>query len=294
VPGEHAVGKQIKLTAQVNDFGKTVPGLNTQAGAVVKAIVVAPGDDVGDILSDAAVQPAPSPAGDNATAAQNKMTAVLAANPEALTRTSSEVILRDDGQAGSGDAKAGDGVYTALVPAEFEGHYNFVFVVQGQSESGGAFVRQQIRTVYVRSLPDPSKTTYVVTQVGQALQIVATPMNQNGGKLGPGWERYLWFVPEGGTPVKAIDNLDGTYTATVPFSGTTPPKVSVYFQSEPIYHPEGYVPAAGDLKPGDLVTADVRPDGGNGNGKDSWWKQWWFWVIVLIVLLLLWLLLRRK
>src|SRR5207237_990941 len=37
VGAEHVVGERIKLTVQVNDFAKTLKGLNTQAGAQIKA-----------------------------------------------------------------------------------------------------------------------------------------------------------------------------------------------------------------------------------------------------------------
>ncbi|QWF19483.1 vWA domain-containing protein [Lysobacter capsici] len=290
---EYAVGGKIKLTAQINDFGKTLKGLNSQAGAIVKAIVVSPGNNVGDVLSDSAAQPSPSPAGDNGTAAQNKLAAILSADAGALKQNQNEVILRDDGSPASGDDKANDGIYTASVPAEFEGHYNFVFLVQGKSDSGGQFVRQQIRTVHVRSLPDPAKTQYtsniVTIDGGKAVVIVATPKNVLGGKMGPGWANYFWFNVQGQAPVKPKDNLDGTYTVQIPFTGD-PPKVSLHFLPEPIYRPDGFVPPAGTLTSGNSIGDDIIGNGPAGPGQ-PWWKRWWW--LILIVLLLLFLL-RRK
>jgi hypothetical protein len=52
----------------------------------------------------------------------------------------------------------------------------------------------------------------------------------SGDGLGPGWANYFWFTAPGVTPFKANDNLDGTYTATLNFTGK-PPKVSVHFEN---------------------------------------------------------------
>ena len=39
--------------------------------------------------------------------------------------------------AANGDSVANDGVYSVLVPADIEGHYNFVFRIEGRSEAVG-------------------------------------------------------------------------------------------------------------------------------------------------------------
>src|SRR5260370_10364298 len=50
------------------------------------------------------------------------------------------------------------------------------------------------------------------------------------GRMGPGWANYFWFTSPGITPFKAKDNLDGTYTASLGFTGAFPPPVSVGFE----------------------------------------------------------------
>ncbi|MFQ6311990.1 choice-of-anchor X domain-containing protein [Lysobacter capsici] len=235
-----------------------------------------------------------APQGDQASAAQLKLKALLAADPDALKHANETITLLDNGAAANGDSKADDGRYSALVPADFEGHYQFVFLVEGKSESGGPFVRQQIRTVHVRSLPDPTKTQYdsniVTTDGGKAVIIVATPKNVLGGKMGPGWANYFWFNAQGQAPVKPKDNLDGTYTVQIPFTGT-PPKVSLHFLPEPVYRPDSFVPPAGSLTPGNSIGDNIIDNVPPGPGQ-PWWKRWWW--LILIVLLLLFLLLRRK
>jgi len=269
VGGEHSVGQDIKITAQVNDFGRALKGLGLQSGAIVKAFVVKPGNNVGDVLSDRAAQPVPPTPTDTSTPAERKLAAILAEDPNALKQIPGEVILHDDGAAG--DDKAGDGIYTAVVPAEFEGHYNVVFLIEGVSASGGRFVRQQIRTVHVRSMPDPA-TTQVATQVtsgaaGSILNVVVTPRNRREGKLGPAWANYIWGRLPNGAPVRFTDRLDGTYLAQVPFSGSTPPPVSVHFLPEPVVRPDDFVPAPGDLTAGNQIVGDVTHHGFGGAGN---------------------------
>ena len=253
---EPIVGGRIKLTAQVSDLGPTLKGLGSQPGAVVKAFVVAPGNNVGDVLSDSTVAPAPATGGDIATRAQNKLDALLTQDPNALARNAGEITLRDDGT--NGDETANDGIYSATVPADFEGHYNFVFYVEGNAASGGRFVRQQIRTVHIRSIPVPGSTTtrWDTLQLASGSMLVGTltPRNVKGGKLGPGWANYLWFKPAGGTPVKPVDNLNGTYTASIPYSGGNPPTVSVHFLPEPVPRADTFVPASASLTPGNDIT----------------------------------------
>ena len=63
---------------------------------------------------------------------------------------------------------------------------------------------------------------------GSSLLVNMTPRTQFGSKLGPGWANYFWFKAPGQPTVKSVDNLDGTYSASVPFSGSAP-LVSLHF-----------------------------------------------------------------
>jgi len=291
VRAEYAVGGKIKLTAQVNEIGKPIAGLNTQPNARVQAAIVRPGNNIGDVLSDSAIQGAPGGTPDPGSAAQHKLDALLAANPNALIRNSDLIALVDNGDAASGDDKAGDGIYSALIPAQFEGHYQIVFFVEGESKSGGRFVRQQIRTVHVRSLPDGGMTRFVtgvvgVGTAGQYLATTFTPRTVLGGKMGPGWANYFWLASPGSPPVKPVDNLDGTYTAQVPFAGASPPPVPLYFLPDPVFHPDDFVPQPVMLTSANQIIADVGSTlGAAGN------LPWWAWVLLLGAAILLVLLL---
>jgi hypothetical protein len=271
--GEVAVGGNITLTAQVNDLDRPITGLGSQPDAQVQVFVVRPGNSLGDVLSDTAAAPVAAGSADASSSAQRKLEAILAANPNALLTASDVLTMAETG---------GPGIYRATIPARFEGHYNFVFLVQGRSESGGRFVRQQIRTVHVRSLPDPGATQYTshVVNVGTAsvnnvLVLTTTPRNVNNGKLGPGWANYLWFAPPGLPPRKGVDNLDGSYTAQVPFSGSNPPSpVSLHFLPEPVWRPDTFIPEPGQLTAGNQIVADVTQPPtlwGLGAGKRAVW-----------------------
>jgi hypothetical protein len=83
----------------------------------------------------------------------------------------------------------------------------------------------------VRPLPDGGNTDVQATVIAKGtLQIVMTPRGVSGDCLGLGWANYFWFTALGVKPFKAKDNLDGSYTATLNFTGK-PPKVSVHFEN---------------------------------------------------------------
>jgi hypothetical protein len=266
VKAEYAVGGQLTLTAQVNDLDGAIGGIGGQPNAQVQVFVVRPGVSVGDVLSDTAAAPAPPGPNDSASAAELKLKAILAANPNALLKASDVVSLVEE---------PGGGRYRATINTDFEGHYNLVFIVEGTSASGGRFVRQAIRTVHVRSLPDANNTQVTTNTVqlttGSVLNVSLVPKNVRGGKMGPGWTNYFWLQPAGGPPVKLVDNLDGSYSGQVPFTGAAP-TVSVHFLPEPVVRPDSFVPATGQLNGSNEVIHDVMnpPGGGTGAGRAVW------------------------
>jgi hypothetical protein len=288
--GEHAVGGKIKLTARINEIGQAIAGLNNQTNARVQVAIVRPGNNLGDVLSDSALTPPAGGSPDAGSAAQRKLDAILAANPNALVRNSGLITLVDNGDPAMGDDKADDGVYSALIPAEFEGHYNIVFVVEGNSRLGGRFVRQQIRTVHVRSLPDAGTSGYATNVIkfgdSQILVATVTPRNIRGGKMGPGWANYFWFSGGPGGPVKPVDNLNGTYTAQIPFGGANPPKVGLHFLPDPVVRTDDFAPGPGTLTPVNLVTADVGHPGVSAPGAPKDDLPWWVWLGLSLLLLL--------
>jgi hypothetical protein len=80
--------------------------------------------------------------------------------------------------------------------------------------------------------------------------------------MGPGWANYFWFTAPGQTPFKAIDNLNGTYTATLAFAGSNPPKVSVHFEDVFAVIGDSVTPdhLPAPLGPGNVLVADVMAE----------------------------------
>ncbi|MDH5295856.1 MAG: hypothetical protein OEW26_01860, partial [Nitrospirota bacterium] len=229
----YGAGDKIKLQASVQEFGRRIKTLGANAGDKLLVQVVQPGVSIGDLLSNSSASATGPTSPDPATQADTKLQNHLAKDPASLVRNQNTLTLVDDGLAVHGDAVAGDGIYSALYPAQKPGHYNFLFGIEGQAKEVGRFSRQQLRTVLVRAIPDGG-TTQIQTSVQQAngvqtFVVTMTPRTKLGDRLGPGWGNYFWFTAPGHPAIKAKDNLDGTFTAHMPFGGTTPPVVSWHF-----------------------------------------------------------------
>jgi len=220
---EVTVGTPIRLQAALTELGQPVLGLGTKPGEVMVAKVLKPGQGVGDLLSSsqASSQSAPSP--DPKTPVEAKLFNELQENPDALKQQEDLIQLTDPD---------GDGVYTGTYPTKEPGHYTFLFGVEGRTKEAGFVSRQQIKSVWVRPVPDGSATTFDVSTSsiagGSLLTIVFTPKTKFGNLLGPGWANYFWLTANTGPAFKAVDNLNGTYTATLNYTGNIP-AVSLHF-----------------------------------------------------------------
>src|SRR4030095_6856054 len=250
VAADYAPGDKISIQARVNEFEKPLLNLDTQRGAKMLAKLVRPGVSLGDLLSDSTASSTPLPGQDKLTSAQAKLENTLLANPSAFVRNEDTLRLLDNGDPANGDAVAGDGIYSAVFPAQLEGHYNFLFALEGNTQNLGRFSRQQLKTVHVRAVPD-AQSTQVQTHVqatpdGNKFIITLTPRTKFGHRMGPGWANYFWFTSPGISPFKATDNLNGTFTANLSFNGSKPPPVQVHFLDIPVLI-------------GDSVTPDKLP-----------------------------------
>lgn len=278
VPGDYMPGDKIRLRAKLTQFGRPILGLGSHPGDKIMADLIEPGASIGDILSDSTSSSVPpSTVPDRQSAVETKLFNTLKEKPELFTHNSRNVTLFDDGNKSEhGDDVAGDGVYSALYQATLPGHYNFVFTIEGNSESAGRFTRQQIRTAYVRSVPDADNTVFQTSIVrrdnGNVLSILMTPRIKTGPgcpktdpkrcRMGLGWTNYFWFTTPGQPPFKATDNLNGTYTATLAFTGSKPPKVSVHFENVLAVIGDSVTPdqLPQPLGPGNVFIADVTAE----------------------------------
>jgi hypothetical protein len=252
MPGDYKSGDKIRLRAKLTQFGSPILGLGTRPGDKTYVDLIKPGQSIGDMLSDNPASSASScpdlqsPSCDPQSAAEAKLANALKNDPSALTHAPDTIPqLFDDGKPEHGDDVAGDGIYSALYPAIMPGPYNFLFSIERTDPISVRFSRQQLRTAYVRAVPDPGNTIIQTSVVrhdnGNVLSVVMTPRVKPGpgcpitdpkcGRMGLGWANYFWFTTPGQTPFKAVDNLNGTYTATLAFAGSKPPKVSVHFEN---------------------------------------------------------------
>jgi len=243
VPGDYKTGDNIRLRAKLRYFGLPLVGVGSHPIDKIFASLVAPGQGVGDMLSDSVASPTP-PRADIDPGAEAKLFNAVQNAPLRTVRPP-DVTLFDDGKPEHGDDVAGDGIYNALFPATLPGDYNFVISAESTAPNAVRFSRQQLRAAYVRAVPDAGNTVFQTSisrrDKGSVLSIVMTPRVKPGpgcgktdpkcGRMGPGWANYFWFTTPGQTPFKAVDNLNGTYAATLAFAGSNPPPVSVHFEN---------------------------------------------------------------
>jgi len=233
IEADYVPGDQIRLQAKVTEFGKPVLNIGSNTKDKLLVEIVKPGAGIGDLLSDSTASTEQPSSDDTMTDADAKLHNELQEHPDQLVRNPDTIMLLDNGDSANGDDAAGDGIYSAAYRAELPGHYNFLFALEGTTQSAGRFSRQQLKTIHVRSVPDVDstevQTSIQQTADGNILTIDMTPRTKFGHRMGPGWANYFWFTAPGQSPFKAQDNMDGTYTATLIFSGDTPPKVSLHF-----------------------------------------------------------------
>lgn len=268
VPAAYVPGESIRLQARLTEFGRPLIGLGTRPGETVVAQVIKPGVSVGDLLANSTAGTTPAPTGDTQTAAEAKLFNELQQNPQALVQSEDLIQLADNGQAASGDATAGDGVYSGLYPTQEPGHYTFLFGIQGRTREAGNVSRQQVKTVFVRAIPDGSTTqTQTTVRTGDGTRVLTmtlTPRTRFNNQLGPGFANYFWLTSPGARPFKAVDNLNGTYTATLSFTGRVPP-VRLHFLPVSIVIGDD-VPAEGLPLPLDNSTTVIPTLPGTGIG----------------------------
>jgi hypothetical protein len=284
VASDYKTGDDIRLRAKLNYFAQPILGLDSHTGARVMADLIKPEQSVGDMLSDSTASATPSCVStptqqcDPQSGAEAKLANALQSAPLKQTHEP-DIPLFDDGKPEHGDDAAGDGIYSAVYPAILPGNYHFLISAESTDPNSVRFSRQQLRTVVVRPVPDAGNTVFQTSILrrdrGSILSILMTPRFRPGpgcvrtdpkcGRMGPGWANYFWFTTPGKTPFKAIDNLNGTYTATLAFTGSNPPPVSVHFENVLAVIGDSVTPdhLPAPLGP-DNVFTDVPPPGGTG------------------------------
>ncbi|MCG8462938.1 MAG: VWA domain-containing protein, partial [Holophagales bacterium] len=265
---ERRAGFAIPVEVQLEAFGAPIRDLPTEA---VRLRYTRPGQTLGDLLSDSQESTAePFPA-DALGAADARLLATL--SKAAPSRVGNDELLLDDGVAP--DRVQGDGIYTTdIVVAEY-GHTDLLVTVDADTEGAGPLRRQWIESVYLRPVPDEGASQIEVEDFPDSLpgpvaqpgiRILFTPRTSAGHRLGPGWQGYFWATAPGLPAAKAVDNLDGTYTIDMPYSGQ-PPRPTLHFVPDSVVIPADVTV---DKLPRPLGTGTAfAPEVGSG-GRLGW------------------------
>jgi hypothetical protein len=276
-----STGAPIKIVAEIGWDNGVLADLPPGA---VRAVIERPGQNLGNIMFEAAQQPIrDKPRSDTSPLAMKfdqliKEGLLDKIEPRA---TSKGIELKH----------VGNGRYEgSFGETKIGGRYRIRVDFEWTDKRTGQIRRREYVERQVPVLPGAQSTTVEVTRdrkTGDAL-ILVTPRDSFGNYVGPGHERdFSVVVGKGeiaGPP--SDENLSGQYRIRI--TGLRPdddPKVRIVFDGEV-------------LRDGALTTL-TKPGGGDGStgpqtpGEPKpWWQRWW-WVILILVLLLLFLL-RRK
>ena len=227
------VGQPLQLTATLAEGGKPLTGL---AAGAVRAFVSAPGAGLGNVLSASPTAPgAPAPV-DPFSAAGRKVQAMLA---DPVERAKLLAALALGAGTGIPLAETSPGVYSAPFPATLsEGVYRVSFRVAGSSAGNGDFMRLYNTDHYVPVMPDPAATAKSLVRTalppcrfaGGCFTLTLKPVDGAGNLVGPGKVGIIFAPPFNGEFTSpTVDNLDGTYTASVGYNaeGAKPPVITV-------------------------------------------------------------------
>jgi hypothetical protein len=282
----YTVGDTMKLITRLKYLGKYLTGSNN----TVTAVILKPGDDIGQLLS---VYPTPVlDTTDVGNTAEAKFEALMAHDSSfynALLPNEQIVNLAGDG----------NGKFSGKYPgATLAGIYNVIFLINGETPASGKFERRTIvSSVYefgqvVQQTPQASNspTTGTTTTTGTTpaagtgtgsnpksnyTTVIIRPKNVYGNYMGPGFASKIKVVVNPHKPRSASmlslpaettqaavssikDNLDGSYTIFI--SGIqkgSNPKIEITVRGEQLY-----------------------------NGK-MWPIPWWYYLILFLLIILL-------
>lgn len=216
---EYLTGQPIRIEARLLEGGEPL------RDAEVVALVRRPQTGLGNLLSEADLDAGDPDLGEPFDPAQAKLAALLRNRElaEQLRQTREEPIkLLDDGDMASGDAVAGDGIYSALDhDTETEGHYSFDVTVRASNRNGEEVRRVHRLTTHVRPGPEPGASDFAVGDVAQRADgsvraaLDLTLRDRFGNLLGPGYADAIAVDLSRGRVEGTRDLLNGSYQVFV-------------------------------------------------------------------------------
>lgn len=292
---------QCRVTALADDhrlnyqcsYGTTVPQVNTPltlttdldwlsfpiTDASVEAIVLRPGEDLGDLLAKNGLTVDVSSAPDASSPGVQKFDQLMATDQafrDALARSENLVTLNHTSK-GHYEANFND--------LSVAGLYRLIFRISGNHPDAGSYRRMKVENFYTSFNGIDLAASQVSSQmVNNKLVVQIRPVTLNGRFVGPA-AGNAFTVDQPGVLISSIeDHQDGRYSLTFDGDVSQPVKLSLLGQ---------------DVYTG--VLADIGKGSGGGiiDKIQDWLESiglpgWSLWLLLLLLLLLLWLLFRKK
>jgi len=241
----YTVGDPLNFQATLTFAGKPIKG----EGNKVQAMLLKPGEDLGDLLSTYTDNKTDS-LNDVEAGAETKYLHLIQSDEsfyKALLPESQVIDLED----------SGNGIFKgSYTNTDLSGVYQIIYLVNGEVSGFGKFERQKQYSVVFKFGQLSESSTDISAQVttppasashdnsGSVATIKIKPKNKYGHYLGPGYasKMSLTVDPKQGTLKSVKDNLDGSYTFTIINVPTnTKPNVKIVVMGEILY--EGGFPS---------------------------------------------------
>jgi len=224
VPSNPQAGAPFSPTVQLNWSGEPL------TNATVKARILKPGDDIGDLLAKSpdTVEPVKGKLPDAGSLGDQKLKYLLEKNPEFRKKLlPSEKLLTLSHQ--------GNGMYRANYdPGDVSGVYQIFYYVTADNPDFGKIQRTAVQSAYVRcGTVDMAASNVTVKREGRDIIVNFRPKTVNGRFIGPA-QGSAFSVD--GTDIKIskiTDHQDGSYTLVL--TGNPDTKISLKLLGEEIY-----------------------------------------------------------
>jgi len=256
------VGSPIPLTAKLKTSSLAVKD------ATVQAIILKPGDDLGDLLATTNAKIDTTAGPDPSNPGVQKYQDLLKDSSFLKKLLAKEQIINLS-------FNAGDSTYTGqFANPDVSGVYHVIFRIKSTGDTTlGTVERYQKSSVYVY-FPDVdlAQSNVVLTTNASGQTILSfRPKASNGKFIGPGWASMIKLDSSAAQIQQIVDHGDGSYSITL--TGDV--------NSNGVFSIGGETVYSGKIS-------------NIGKAGDEFWKQWWFWALLILILIILFFIFRKK
>lgn len=244
--------------------------------ATVEAIILRPGDDLGDLLANNPLHVDVSGSEDAGSPGSQKFDQLWATDQsfrDALQLQENVVPL----------AHTADGKYEgSFAGLNVAGIYQIVYRITGEKPETGKFQRLIMESFYTGFAGVDLALSAISSHIADGvLTLNITPTTPYGKKVGPAMGSVFTVDNPAVQITNVIDNQDGSYTLT--FSGDLSQPVSLQLMGQEIY--KGKITRIGK---GDSIIDKVK-----GWLESLGLPEWTVWILLLLILLLLIWIIRK-